>query len=245
MNRIAASGLERKGELADANAAAAAYHEIKRCIVELQYSPGERLSESRLVLELGCGRSPIRTALARLKSEGWIAVSPQSGTFVKALTNREIEEVAELRELLEVHAIQIATRQMSDRELMKLHLTFGSYAPEVARGDADAFIELDKQVHVAIYRAAGNELVFDILMNLRDKVQWIRRACAVSNDRVQDGFAELKLVFEALKTRRAEEAAECMRVHIRNAAAFCRTVEQNRLQMSDIKQATRRSKENI
>ena len=57
------------GEL---HSAAEAYREIKRRIVELEYRLGERLSETRIASELNLGRSPVRSAFARLKSEGWI-----------------------------------------------------------------------------------------------------------------------------------------------------------------------------
>src|SRR5207237_10487935 len=84
--------------------AAQVYAAIKKRILERRYSPGERLSEARLVQELGLGRSPIRTALARLKNEGWIAVSPQSGTYIKSLTDKEIQDLVSLRLLHEARA---------------------------------------------------------------------------------------------------------------------------------------------
>ena len=67
----------------EVSAVEAAYRHIKQRIIELAYPPGMKLSEVRLAREIGLGRSPLRSALARLKGEGWIAVSPQSGTYVK------------------------------------------------------------------------------------------------------------------------------------------------------------------
>ena len=64
----------------DLGRAGLVYREIKRRITDLQYQPGDRLSEARLAEELGIGRSPVRTAFARLQGEGWIEISPQSGT---------------------------------------------------------------------------------------------------------------------------------------------------------------------
>lgn len=211
--------------MSELNTAAEAYQEIKRKIVELEYGPGERLSETRIASELKIGRSPIRSALARLKSEGWIEVSPQSGTFVKALTSREIEEVTELRTVLEMHAVRAAAVRITDSELDSLHVAFETLGPSIAAGRVELFIDLDKQFHLTIYQAANNALVLDILMNLRDKVQWIRRACSVSPDRVQDGFHEIQEIFKAFEARDADTAAERMRTHIQNAAAFCRMIE--------------------
>lgn len=207
------------------NAAAQTYREIKRRIVELEYRLGERLSETRLASELGIGRSPVRSALARLRSEGWVAISPQSGTFVKALTNRDIEEVTELRIVLEMHAARIAAERITRKELDTLQIAFDTLGPSIVAGRSELFIDLDKQFHRAIYKAAGNELVNDILMNLRDKVQWIRRACSASLERVQDGFHEIENIFQALEDRDGALAAERMRTHIQNAAAFCRTID--------------------
>lgn len=210
------------GEL---HSAAEAYREIKRRIVELEYGLGERLSETRIASELNVGRSPVRSALARLKSEGWVAVSPQIGTFVKALTNRDIEEVTELRTVLEMHAVRVACKRVTEQELESLHVAFETLGPSIIAGRGELFIDLDKQFHLTIYQAANNKLILNILMNLRDKVQWIRRACAVSHERVQDGFREIQEIFQALEARKGDKAAECMRTHIQNAAAFCRMIE--------------------
>src|SRR3569623_113646 len=207
------------------NVAAQTYREITRRIVELEYRLGERLSETRLASDLGVGRSPVRSALARLKSEGWVAVSPQSGTFVKALTNSDIEEVSALRAVLEMHAARVAAKRITQKDLDALQVAFDTLGPSIVAGRSELFIDLDKQFHLAIYKAAGNELVLDILVNLRDKVQWIRRACSVSDERVQDGFRELESIFQELKKRDGEGAAEGMRKHIQNAAAFCRAID--------------------
>jgi DNA-binding GntR family transcriptional regulator len=208
----------------DLNQTAQIYREIKRRIVELEYRLGERLSETRLASELGVGRSPVRSALARLKSEGWVAISPQSGTFVKALTNRDIEEVTELRTVLEMHATRVAAERILAKDLKALKMGFDTLGPSIASGSSERFIELDNQLHQTIYKAAGNELVHNILTNLRDKVQWIRRACSVSVDRVQEGFHEIEGIFRALESRDGDVAAERMRTHIQNAAAFCRAI---------------------
>ena len=209
----------------DANVAATTYREIKRRIVELHYSVGERLSEARLAVDLGVGRSPVRTALSRLKSEGWIAISPQSGTYVKAMTPRDIRELTDLRMLLEMRAAGAAATRMSDAMLKTLRADFRLQSRSIARGDVDAFISLDNRLHSAIYDAADNRLVRQILLDLRDKVQWIRRVCSVSIERVQDGLEELRLILVALERRDEARAAQAMRDHVQSAAAFCEQLE--------------------
>ncbi len=208
-----------------ARSASGAYRRIKDGIIDLTYSPGGKLSEARLTEELGVGRSPIRTALARLETEGWIEVSPQSGTFVRALSAREIDDLSEMRGILEAHCIGLTAERVSDRELQQLSSAFQQLGTEILGGDAEDFIELDNRLHNLSYCIAGNELIEQTLIGLRDKVHWIRRACAMSSKRVLDGFAEIEQIHEALVRRDGAAARKLMKRHIENAARFCRMSE--------------------
>lgn len=209
----------------ESKSASGAYRRIKHGIINLSYKPGGKLSEARLTEELGVGRSPIRSALARLETEGWIEVSPQSGTFVRALSAQEIDELSELRGILEAHCISQMAKRVSERELQQLSGAFRRLGAKIRDGNAEAFIELDNRLHDLSYRIAGNELIAQTLIGLRDKVQWIRRACAISGKRVLDGFTEIEKIHEALVRRNGVAAGELMKRHIENAARFCRMSE--------------------
>jgi DNA-binding GntR family transcriptional regulator len=198
-----------------------AYTRIKERIIDLTYQPAERLSETKLAEEFGLGRSPIRTALSRLESEGWVEISPQSGTFVCSLSEKEIQELTVLRALLEAHCAGQAAGRISDKEIELLKLKFAACRPHVQAGDIDVALQLDEEVHALMYRLGGNELIANTLSSLRDKVQWIRRACAVSVLRIEESFEEMAAVVEALSRRDAVMAQHLIRQHVENAARFC------------------------
>jgi DNA-binding GntR family transcriptional regulator len=198
------------------------YRELKRRITELFYKPGDRLSEVGIATELGFGRSPVRTAFARLQSEGWIDISPQSGTFVRGLSDTEITEILEARVVLESYLAGRAATKISDAELVRLREAFASFGERVSTGRLDDYLELDLQFHLAIYQAAGNQLIAGILVNLIDKVRWIRRGSAPYPLRINDAFVEIHAVLDALEARDAEAASAAMRTHIENTLAFRR-----------------------
>ena len=205
------------------NPASAAYEEIKRRIIDLAYAPGTKLSEARLVEELGYGRSPIRTAFARLQAEGFIAVSPQSGTYVRALTDREIRDIIDCRLLLETHVTRLAAKNMEAEQLRRLRVAFRRLAPqgrEFSQDVFEAFNELDSMFHTTIYEAAGNETMTGILFNLLEKVRWIKRSFPSTPKRMKLSFTEIERVLEALEARDPDAAAQRMREHIGNAADF-------------------------
>ena len=101
-----------------------AYERIKQGIVALRYPPGEKLSEVRLAGELQLGRSPIRSALSRLEGENWVRVYPTERDLRTRSRSAEVEELAELRLLLETHTTRIAALDISVEELELLRREF-------------------------------------------------------------------------------------------------------------------------
>jgi DNA-binding GntR family transcriptional regulator len=202
-----------------AAAATTAYERIKRSIVDCVYPPGSKLSEERLAGELGLGRSPIRSAFARLNSEGWLEVSPQSGSYVKALGEREISELFELRLLLEAHVTRLAARQITDEQLRKLRLGLKRTALAAKTGfdkaTFDEFDEFDSMVHLTIYQAAGNVLMSQILLNLFEKAQWLKKMVAPSTPkRMKTWINELQGIVEALESHDGTLAVQRIREHV-------------------------------
>lgn len=208
-----------------AAAAARAYETIKSRIIDCSYPPGAKISEARLVDELGVGRSPIRSALARLRSEGWVEVSPQSGSYVKALGEQEVREIFDFRLLLETHVARLAAQNVTDEQLRRLRVGLRRARP--VKGDSyDAvtfaeFDAFDSLVHSTIYEAGGNSLIGAVLKNLQEKAQWLKKATSPSTPaRLRTWFAELERIIDALEARDADAAAQRMREHIGQAADF-------------------------
>ena len=207
-----------------AYAATQAYEDIKRRIIGCDYPQGTKLSEARLVEELGVGRSPIRSALARLRSEGWVEVSPQSGSYVKRLTRQEMRDIFDFRILLETHAVRMAARQITPEALRQLkvglmtltHLANKAPSPL----NAKEFSAFDSLVHATIYQAGGNSLVADALRTLQEKALWMQKSTPSNPKRMTDLLKELRLIVEALEAGDPELAAQRVQEHISNVAAF-------------------------
>ena len=205
----------------DSTMAGQAYAAIKKRILDSRYIAGERISEAHLAKELGLGRSPIRTALAKLKSDGWIAISPQSGTYIKTLSDKEIADLLDLRLLLETHVAERAAQSIEEHDLRRLRRALVSFSPrDLSERAFDEFNEFDSLLHLTLCRAAGNGLITEILANLLDRVQWLKTSAQPSAARIRSGYAELRGIIEALEAREPKLAAARMREHIMNAAAF-------------------------
>jgi len=84
-----------------------AYEKIKENILRLNYPPGMTLTEAMLTEELGMSRSPVRTAIHRLQNEGLIVSDYYKSLTVKEITDQDIYELYQLRELIEGAAFKM------------------------------------------------------------------------------------------------------------------------------------------
>jgi DNA-binding GntR family transcriptional regulator len=195
-----------------------AYTRIKQGILNLTYLPGEKLSEVSLSADLQIGLSPIQSALARLQGEKWVVVLPQSGTFVRVLETGELEELSELRLLLECHATRAATTRITTEQLAELRTLFNELKAKCVEGYISELSALDTRFHSTIYRVAGNRRIEEILLNLKDQIVWVRAVTAALPGRVTESLLEMDQILDAMERRDTDAAEAAMARHIGNIA---------------------------
>ena len=83
------------------------------------FLPGERLNEAILAKELGVSRTPLREALNRLATEGFLTFSANNGFFRKSLDVKEIFDLYEFRMYLELSAVKLAVERATDEQLLR------------------------------------------------------------------------------------------------------------------------------
>jgi DNA-binding GntR family transcriptional regulator len=155
----------------DMTATDGAYEHLKRLILIGGLAPGEELREGALTESSGFGRTPVREALRRLVQEGFVEVRPRQGYRVSVVTLTSVRDLFEMRLLLEPAAAELAATRASQEDLAALHdLAHESYAP----GDPDSyerFLERNREFHVSVAKAAGNERLATTLRVLLEEMQ--------------------------------------------------------------------------
>lgn len=195
-----------------------AYCKIKEGILGLRYKPGQKLSETKLAADLRVGRSPVRSALARLERDGWVRVLPQHGTFVRKFSAEDVAAMSELRLLLEAHAASVAAAKVTPEELGLLRRQFEALKAKGAERNFEEFLALDDLFHGLVHRVANNPFITEILRNLRDQIHWVRVINAALPGRVEASLREMDRVLVAMEHRDGDAAAQAMRQHIGNIA---------------------------
>src|SRR5437870_8767566 len=111
----------QEGEPLVRNASVAATEVIREAIIDGRLEPGRRLKEEDLARELGISRTPVREALLMLQAEGLVVATPNRGAIVRVHDAEDLDDLYQLRALLEGHATRRATPRISDEEIESLH----------------------------------------------------------------------------------------------------------------------------
>jgi DNA-binding GntR family transcriptional regulator len=194
-----------------------AYEQIKDAILKIQFAPGTQLQIESLVAELGISRTPIREALLRLEKDGLVRVVPRVGFFVKEFTRRDLEELYEVRELLESRAVKNAVENLSDEDLDLIDQLLDISVAAVQASDMDKFLEVEIQFHNFLTEHSQNSYLISILEGLRDLSYRWRTLSLRSHESLVRSMEEHLCIARAVRNKEAELASQLMAEHIRNA----------------------------
>lgn len=204
------------GSLADR-----AYEVIKHKIIVLDYQPGEYLNEAQLSAALGIGRTPVHQAVARLMLEGMIEVIPRKGVIVKPVTLNEIMEIIDVRLINEPYAAQLAATFASEDEIAELGRILADAERVEPQTNVVKQMLFDKEFHCAILAASRNTVLADLLKRLHERSLRFWFISLRNPEHHSEVIREHRMIYEAIKARDPEAAADAIRSHIES---FRRTI---------------------
>lgn len=141
-----------------------AYDVLKQEILNGELEPGEKLVETSLADRLQVSRTPIREALTRLERDG-LTERRARGYFVRERSPEEVLDIYEIRCVLEAMAARVAAERRTDHDLRQLTWMAGQSAG-VDTGDHAGMADYNRRFHQAVWRAAHDEPLLDLLQRL-------------------------------------------------------------------------------
>lgn len=223
MSGLAADAGENGRLQARVDDGASIYSGIREAILIGHYSPGERLIESRLAAEFGVSRTQIREAMTQLEAEHLLSHAPKRGLVVRPLSSRDIEEIYELRILLESHAAAVACKNITTGELDHLRILRDEMR-EVIRAATDSddgrlervrtISEMNNQFHLLIQRAARNCRLESMLRTIVDVPLVFRSFYWYSGRELVESQVQHDELLRALEEHDGVRAEALMKQHI-------------------------------
>ncbi len=143
------------------------YHYIREKILTGVFAPGERLVETRIAGDIGTSRTPIREALHNLEMEKLVKSIPRVGYVVEKMSVEDLQQICELREVIEGLAARRALAKAHRKLVADLTRNVARQEQEIEKGNFDAYIELDTQFHEIIASLSGSERILELVQTLR------------------------------------------------------------------------------
>jgi DNA-binding GntR family transcriptional regulator len=187
------------------------YEALVELIVAGSLRPGQHLVESELARQLGVSRQPVREALHRLEAEGWIDLRPSQGAFVHVPTDREVDQLLDVRELLEGATARLAARAATPEAVARLRAACDEGRTAVDSGDVAAAVAANNDFHAAVAEIAGNEVLAQLAEIVARRVRWHYRQVAPT--RGHESWAEHAELAAAIEAGDADQAAGLARLH--------------------------------
>ena len=187
------------------------YDALLDLIVGGDLPPGQHMVETDLARQLGVSRQPIREALHRMEAEGWVDLRPSQGAFVHVPTDHEVDELLDVRVLLEAETARLAAGRATPEAVARLREInaageAATQADDFARGVAanDAF-------HAEVAGIAGNSVLAELAEIIGRRVQWYYRV--VAQARGHASWTEHAELIDAIEASDPERALLLARKH--------------------------------
>jgi DNA-binding GntR family transcriptional regulator len=186
--------------------------------------PGDRFSEAEIGQRLGVSRTPVREALFRLRNEGFLEVEAKSGWFVRPIDFARLEQLYDLRILLEQACLaRLAAGAELPAEIEALKRVWLVPAAERLT-DAAEVGRLDEAFHTTLVRAAGNEEITRVHGDVTERIRFVRRLDFTRADRIEATYQEHAKILRQVMQRRAEPAQLLLKAHVEQSKAEVRKI---------------------
>jgi DNA-binding GntR family transcriptional regulator len=192
------------------------FHTLREAILKGELKPGERLMELQLASKLGVSRTPIREAIRMLELEGLAVTMPRKGAEVAKMTEKDMEDVLQIRKALDELAVGLACDNMGEGELKDLFAALKNFEESTRSGDVKQIAQADVEFHDAIYQAADNPKLVNMLNNLREQM-YRYRVEYLKNESVYPRLVqEHQEIYEGLRRKDKETVVEIVSHHVEN-----------------------------
>jgi DNA-binding GntR family transcriptional regulator len=188
------------------------YESVRERILSGELQGGQRLKERDISDALNVSRIPVREALQLLEASGFVRVIPRRGAIVNELTERDVDELFDVRESLEPLAARLAAEKSAPESLAVLERVLQESRSAVEAGDGVRLARSNLEFHAAVVRAADNRLLETLMRGILERMAWVFRTTADRDMRVQ--CAEHENLVSAIRAGRVELAGSLAYAHV-------------------------------
>lgn len=187
---------------------------LRAGIVAGEFPVGKIYSALSLAKKMGVSVTPVREAILDIENSGLIEIVRNRGFRVLSMTDSDLDEIRDLRQMLEVPAMSLVIQHASDTELQAVWPILAELESISGQGDVVRFLDLDQAFHMQLMELTGNHRLACLVGNLRDQTRLSAIADLVRQGSVAHTLKEHTAILQALIDRDERCATEAMSHHL-------------------------------
>lgn len=192
------------------------FNTLRQGILTGELKPGERLMELHLASRLGVSRTPIREAIRKLELEGLVIMIPRRGAQVAQITEKNLQDVLEVRRALDVFAAKLACQRMTEEQKRSFKEAADAFETAVETKNATVIAKADVAFHDIILSSAGNERLTQLVNNLAEQVYRYRFESIKNESSHGRLIQEHRHIYESILAGDEKKAEETVGTHVDN-----------------------------
>lgn len=208
------------GDAKTVTTARGVYVALRNAIISCELRPGDSISEQTLADRYHTSRTPIREACNLLHMEGLLDAIPHKGFFVPEMTLQKVQDLYQVRLIVESACAEIAAKQITQTELEELESCAFPKVKGKQKEQLLDYIERNKRFHLVIAKATGNMNLAELVGRLHDqatRVEYLQVTREVELSAGRDTSPDHGEILKAIKSRNPDEARNAMAQHIRGS----------------------------
>jgi DNA-binding GntR family transcriptional regulator len=193
---------------------------LRKAIIEGSLEPGDRLVETYIAENMGVSRTPVREAFRQLEIEGLAENVPRKGTIVKGISQKDILEIYEIREMLEGLSARLACSNISKQQIDDLKEKISKMEQLIDSKDSTGYWKLHGEFHDIIQYVSGNKRLIDQMKQINEYLADLRTRTLVMDKRRRGAMDEHKKLIKAFEEKDGMLAEKIGREHVVNGRNF-------------------------
>lgn len=193
------------------------YSTLREMIIALRLMPGSRVTESQLADYFSVSRTPVRAALQRLESEGFLTIKAKQGCFIRNIDMMEISQYYDVRVSLENLMLEEIIKQKDLSELEDLAEQWDPQALHFGLEINDDLKIAEENFHLQLARISRNQVLIQYLSDINDHIRAMRRLGWPNSKSVTDTYEEHYRICTLLLQGDLQGAQDEMTNHIRKS----------------------------
>ena len=192
------------------------YEKLRQRIIRGTIKPGQKLVMASLAKSLGFSETPIREAIRRLESDGYVTFTPHSGAMVTKINDRELSEIYLIRISLEALATRLAVPCIRDNDIAWLVRRNDEMKVAVKESRYQSLARLNKEFHLRIYKTAPYPRLYKMISDLWDAFERWPSIFSFVPERATTAIEEHEQIIDALSTGDIDQADNLMKEQKKN-----------------------------